>query len=122
VKKKITIKDIVILQLVVIIYSTANIIAKIAAGSIGIWFFLCFGLEFVVLAIYAVLWQQMIKKFDLSIAYANRAMEIFWSLVWAVLLFHNQITIPKLVGVVLVVIGIFIINSDQKDGEEEIHV
>ena len=123
-KKKITIKDIVILQLVIIIYSISSVIAKFASGqeSLSIGFMLFYAAEIAVLGIYAILWQQMIKKFDLSIAYANRAMVLLWSMVWAVLIFHNQITIQNVLGIILVIIGTVIVNGDNKAEEEAAHV
>ena len=77
-------------------------------------------MEIVALGIYAVFWQQIIKKFDLSIAYANRAMVLVWSMVWAVIVFHDQVTIQNIVGVLLVTIGTFIVNTDQKAEESEV--
>ena len=69
-------------------------------------------MEFVALGVYALLWQQMIKRFELSVAYANRSMAVVWSMVWAVIFFHDTITVQNVAGVVLVVIGIWIINTD----------
>lgn len=82
-------------------------------------FFLFYGLEVAVLGIYAILWQQVIKKFDLSIAYANKAMGILWSMIWAVLLFHNEITLQNIAGVALVVAGTIILNRDLKEEKHE---
>ena len=75
---------------------------------------LFFGLEFILLGIYALLWQQMIKKFELSVAYANRAMAILWSMIWAVLFFHDRITIRNIVGVAIVLVGIVLVNTDKE--------
>lgn len=69
-------------------------------------------MEFVILAVYAVLWQQMIKRFELSVAYANRSMAVVWSMVWAVIFFHNTITLQNIAGVLLVVIGTILVNSE----------
>ena len=66
------------------------------------------------LGIYALLWQQMIKKFELSVAYANRAMAILWSMIWAVLFFHDRITIRNIVGVAIVLVGIVLVNTDKE--------
>ena len=113
-EKKISIKSIIILQLVVAIYTLSNVAAKGAAGyemmSWGFVFF--FGLEVAILGAYAILWQQIIKRFDLSIAYANRAMAILWSLVWAVVFFHEEITLNNVIGVVIVLAGTMLVNAD----------
>ena len=112
------------MQLVIIIYSISSVIAKFASGqdSLSMGFMLFYAAEIAVLGIYAILWQQMIKKFDLSIAYANRAMVLLWSMVWAVLIFHDQITIQNVFGIILVIIGTVIVNGDNKAEEEAAHV
>ena len=116
-RKKISFKDIILLQLVVMIYTMSTIIGKFAAGASqeSFWrFVLLYGAEIGVLGIYAVLWQQMIKRFELSVAYANRAGALLWSLLWAVLIFGEQLTAQKIVGALLVVAGTVIINGGKE--------
>ena len=109
-------KNILQLQTVVIIYTISRVMAKRASGhkEEHLLFLLFFGLEFILLGIYALLWQQMIKKFELSVAYANRAMAILWSMIWAVLFFHDRITIRNIVGVAIVLVGIVLVNTDKE--------
>ncbi len=81
-------------------------------------FIVFYGLEIVVLGIYAILWQQAIKKIDLSIAYANKAMGVLWSMIWAVIIFHNQITLQNVIGVLLVIAGTIVLNSSESEEAE----
>jgi len=113
-------KNIVLLQGVIILYTISSVMSKEASASDGnlFRFLLFFGLEFVFLGIYAILWQQMIKRFELSVAYANRSMAVVWSMIWAVIFFHDTITIKNVIGVALVVIGTIIINTDT-EGEAD---
>ena len=67
------------------------------------------------LAIYAVLWQQVIKRFDISIAYANKAMVLLWGLLWSVVIFHEKITFRKALGVLIVIAGVVILNLPEKE-------
>ena len=107
-------KDILILQLIIMIYTFSGICAKLASGQETLFRLLLFtGLEFLCLAVYAILWQQAIKKFDLSVAYANRAMVLLWSMIWAVLVFHDTITLKNILGVALVIAGTFVINTEK---------
>ncbi len=108
------IKNIIMLQGVIVIYTISSIMSKNASANKDepLKFLFFFGMEFVILAIYAVLWQQMIKRFELSVAYANRSMSILWSMVWAVVFFHDNITVNNIIGVLLVVIGTIIINTE----------
>ena len=107
-------KDLLILQLIIMIYTFSSICAKLASGQETLFRLLFFtGLEFLCLAVYAILWQQAIKKFDLSVAYANRAMVLLWSMIWAVLVFHDTITLKNILGVALVIAGTFVINTEK---------
>jgi drug/metabolite transporter (DMT)-like permease len=76
-------------------------------------------MEFVLLGVYALLWQQMIKRFELSVAYANRSMAVVWSMVWAVVFFHDTITLRNVIGVLLVVAGTVIINTDKEEQADD---
>ena len=118
---KTKIKNIILLQGVVIIYTLSGIMSKNASANGGypVKFLIFFALEFLLLAVYAVLWQQMIKRFELSVAYANRSMAVLWSMLWAVLFFHDEITVKNIMGVVLVTAGTVIINTDVQSEEGE---
>ena len=118
------VKNILMLQAVVVIYTLSSVVAKLATGKelFSFSFFLFYGLEIAILGVYAILWQQMIKRFDLSIAYANRAMALLWSALWAVLLFHEGLGPKQAAGIVLVILGTVIVNTDtpsKKEDEEE---
>ena len=77
-----------------------------------------FGLEFVILALYAIIWQQVIKKFQLSVAIANKATTLLWSMLWNFLIFSTGITPFKVVGVLVVVLGVIIMNSEEQGDEQ----
>lgn len=112
-KNRLLWKNVILLQGVVMIYTLSSMMAKFAAKQqmLTVGFFLFYGLELVFLGIYAVCWQQMIKKFELSVAYANRAMALVWSMIWAFFIFHEKITGNNIIGVLLVMAGIMIINT-----------
>ena len=110
-------KNVLMLQGVIVLYSVSSVMSKEASGSGGdiLRFLFFFGMEFVMLGVYAILWQQMIKRFELSVAYANRPMAVVWSMVWAVVFFHDTITIQNILGVLLVVIGTWILNTGTEE-------
>ncbi len=116
VEKKVKIKQLIILQAIIMIYTLSSVVAKFASGEefLTFKFIVFYGLEILILGIYAILWQQIIKKFDLSIAYANKAMSLLWSLLWAILFFKESITVKNVIGVIIVIIGTIIVNSDDK--------
>lgn len=116
IKKKTKLRDIFILQLVIAIYTLSTVFAKFASGQefLSFKFILFYGIEMVILGLYAIIWQQLIKKFDISIAYANKAMGLLWSIIWAILIFKDTITIKNIIGVVIVIIGTIIVNSEDE--------
>lgn len=102
------------LQLVVMIYTLSSVAAKFTSGyePLSLPFLLFYGTEILILGIYAIAWQQIIKRCDLSVAYANRSMAILWSLIWTVLFFHETLTVKNIIGVLIVFAGTMIVNSD----------
>ena len=112
--KKNFIKNIIILQVIIMIYTLSTVAAKFASNEEFLsWkFILFYGIEILILGVYAILWQQIIKKFDISIAYANKAMSLLWSVVWAIVFFKEEITIQNIIGIILVIIGTLIVNSE----------
>lgn len=109
------IKNIIILQVIILIYTLSTVTAKFASNEefLSFKFILFYGLEILILGVYAILWQQIIKKFEISVAYANRAMSLLWSIVWAIVFFGEQITLKNVIGVIIVIIGTIIVNSDE---------
>ena len=120
-KKGVTLKNILLLQAIIIIYTISSVMAKFASASAEapLRMLVFLGLEFMILAIYAVLWQQMIKRFDLSVAYANRSMAILWSMIWAVIFFHDEITLRNILGVLIVLMGTVIVNLDAREEAQD---
>ncbi|WP_035793378.1 transporter [Butyrivibrio sp. AE3006] len=115
--KKVSLKAILFLQGAVLIYSLTTVISKIVSNYefLSAKFILFYMLDFAVLGVYAILWQQLLKKFELSIAYANKAMTLLWSLLWSVILFHGEVTVPKAIGVALVITGTIILNKPARE-------
>ena len=114
--RKITLLSILIIQLGVVIYTGSGICSKMTANYPAMAFMWLFwlGLEVVFLGVYAIFWQQIIKRFDLSIAYANRAFAIFWSTLWAMLIFREKVTPANTIGVIVIFAGIMLVNQDAK--------
>ena len=113
--KKSFIKNIIILQVIILIYTLSTVTAKFASQEefLSFKFIMLYGLEICILGVYAILWQQIIKKFEILVAYANRAMSLLWSIVWAIVFFGEQITLKNIIGVIIVIIGTIIVNSDE---------
>ncbi len=115
------IKYFFILHLMLMLYSMSGIASKLAAGTkfLSFKFCLCYGVIILLLGIYAIGWQQIIKHLPLTTAFSNKAVTIIWGLVWGALLFHEKITAGKIAGVILVVIGIVLFAKADNETEKE---
>lgn len=111
-------KRLFVLHLNILLFSFTGIFSKFCANSVsenGIFnihtmFFAA--LMLINCGIYAVFWQQNLKHFDVNVAYAHRAIYNVWSLLWAVLIFSERITIGNVFGTILIIAGIWVIQSD----------
>lgn len=113
------IKNIILLQAVVIIYTFTSIVGKIASDAdvMSAKFIGYYALDIMILGVYAICWQQMLKRFDLAVAYANRAMAILWTGVWAVVFFKDNLSIRQIAGIVIVMIGTVIVNLRHEESD-----
>lgn len=117
-KQKVDIKKIIILQTIVFIYSIGSVLSKVASNQMkihGIFSFQFIGLLFcmiMILAFYALFWQKLLKTTDLTIAYANKGMVLFWSLLWSILLFHETVTIYNVIGIAFIIAGILVVTAN----------
>ena len=59
-----------------------------------------------VMGLYAVLWQQVLKRIELSIAYMFKGTSIIFVMLFAYVLFGEQITWNNIVGAAIIIIGI----------------
>lgn len=126
-------KDMLMLQVVFLIYSFTSLAQKLTSsylpeGADSLQEFLTqlFNVKLILsgilvvtlLGVYALLWQQVIKRFELSVAYANKAVTLLWALVWGILIFHEEITVGKVVGILVVMIGIYVLNTGKEQENE----
>lgn len=100
------------------LYALSDVFSKSAAGTqFASWqFFVFYALVLVMLGIYALGWQQVIKRLPLTTAYANRAITIVWGIFWGAVLFGEAVTIGKLVGAVIIIVGIVLFVRADHDG------
>lgn len=107
------------LHLLLAIYSLCSICGKLASGFAFLsWqFILCYGGMIAVLGVYAIGWQQIIKRMPLTSAYANKAVTIVWGIIWGALLFREAVTPMKLLGSAIVLTGVVLFSLADGEGE-----
>ena len=113
-------KTILALNLLLMVYSMSGICSKLAAKEEGITFKFCFYYACIIglLGVYAIGWQQIIKRIPLTTALANKAVTVIWGLIWGLIFFKEEITPVKITGVLLVVAGVILYAIADNDGTE----
>ena len=78
-------------------------------------FMMMYGFVIMLLAVYAIFWQQIIKNMPLTAAYANRAITVLWGMLWGLIIFKEKITLGKVAGAALVIAGIILFALSDRE-------
>lgn len=113
------IKWIFIMHVMLLFYSAGSISSKLASKEtfMSFRFLLLYGILLLVLAGYAIGWQQVIKHLPLTTAYANKAITIIWGILWGSLVFHERVTVGKLIGALFVLGGIVLYAGAERNAK-----
>lgn len=115
-RKKINIGILILLHAGLLVSSLSGVCSKKAALSdaFSLNFFFWYGLVLVSMFVYALLWQQILKRMDLTTAYANKPVGLVWGMIWGVLLFKETISWRMILGAAVIFAGIFlVVTSDE---------
>ena len=105
------------LHLLLVLYCCSGILSMIASGYdfLSAGFCVCYAGIIVLLGIYAICWQQIIKRLPLTTAYANRAVTVVWGMVWGVVVFKEHLGILQVFGGIVVLIGVALFASSDSE-------
>lgn len=108
------------LHVLLAVYSLSGICGKLAATFevMSFGFILCYAGLLFIYGIYALCWQQIIKRLSLTVAFANKAITVVWGIIWGYLFFDEAITLQKLIGAAMVMTGIVIYAATGDDLKE----
>lgn len=101
----------VALHIELLLFSLGGICSKIAGhyDFLSFWFIFFYGLVILNLGLYAIVWQQIIKKLPLNTAYSNKAVTIAWGILWGFLFFQETVKWNMILGAAIVIIGVLIV-------------
>lgn len=108
------IKKYIYLHALFFIYSLTAILGKLASNVtfMSLKFIFFYGSILLILFLYAILWQQIIKRMSLVTAYTNKAIVVVWGMLWGNLIFGERITLGMIIGTIIIFIGIYLVASD----------
>ena len=98
----------------IVLFSFAGVLLKMASSYNMLsynFLILCTG-ALVINVIYAFIWQRVLKIIDISIIYSVRSLVVILSLMWAVVIFKENITINNIIGAIFIILGIIMVKKD----------
>lgn len=113
-------KVLLLLHGVLLVLSLSGVASKLASRQefLSLPFCMFYGVVLLILAFYALAWQQVIKRLPLTFAYANRAITVVWGIVWGALFFGERVTALMLTGAIIIIVGIVLYALDGTEGDE----
>lgn len=112
-------KNYIQLHLNILLFSLTSVFSKLASveynknGLKGIMLYVFLFLMIANCGVYALAWQQVIKKFPLSTAYANRSVYLLWSQLWAWIIFHENLSLRNIIGILVILAGVLVVQSNE---------
>lgn len=93
-----------------LLYACVTLFTKYAAQHEFLSWQYCVGLcgAIGVMGAYAICWQQVLKRIELSTAYMFKGTSLIFVMLLAALFFSEQITLMNMIGAVVIVFGIIL--------------
>lgn len=99
-----------ILHISIVINSLSGAASKMAGKQdfLSFRFFFYYGLVLLATFLFALIWQQVLKHMSLTFAFTNKPINMVWSLVWGIVIFHEKLTWKMALGSAIILAGIMI--------------
>ncbi len=110
------VKSLLMLHIMFLFYSFAGICSKLASRQhfFSRQFILYYLTVLLILIAYAFLWQQILKRMSLLIAFSNKSVTMIWGMLWGSILFGESIEVKNMIGAVVIMFGIYMVMSDSE--------
>ena len=115
-KRGVTLPLLILLHGSLLFSSLSGVCSKMAARQplLSGPFFFWYGLVLVIMFGDALVWQQVLKRMPLTVAYANRPVSLIWGMLWGSLIFQERITWNMILGAGVIAVGIcLVVTSDE---------
>lgn len=117
------------IQPAVILFSSVSVLAKLASDMLpprgqaaAPWDYAILiltdfrivalvALMFLILGLYAVVWQMLIKNAQIAVIYANKSSYLLWAQAAAILFFGERLNAANVVGICVIFSGIMLSNG-----------
>lgn len=93
-----------------LIYASTFVFTKSASQHqfLSLLYIMCLVGAIAVMGVYALLWQQVIKRMPIAEAYMFKGTSLIFVLLLSALIFGEAITLTNIIGAVVIIVGIVI--------------
>ena len=114
---KISFKILIALHLFLFLNSLLGTSSKFASQEsfLSKRFLIFYAIALFNMGLYAIVWQQLIKRIQLTTAYSNKAICMIWTVLWGWLFFHEKISLWKIFGVCFIIAGIILVVTADEE-------
>ena len=104
-----------LLQVGYFVFSLSGIFLKSGANFpvLSLGFLLRYGASLLCVFFFALLWQQVLREYELMTAYAWRGVLFLWTFLWAVLFFGESVTLNNVIGAAVILCGVFLVSRGE---------
>lgn len=98
------------LFLATLLQSAASLFMKLASSEGG-FTSLClfyYGVSLLCLGVYAVAWQLLLEKMQLSVAYLSNGLLYVFMFIWATVIFRENVSFGQIAGCAVILSGIVV--------------
>ena len=105
----------IVLHISLLFSSLSGVCSKMAAAQTDLkgfcmWYFAVL----LIMAVYAVIWQQILKHLPLTVAYANKPVSLIWGMIWGTFIFGEKITWNMILGAAVIFFGIYLVVTSNE--------
>lgn len=97
------------------VFSLSSVFLKKGSNSpvLSLGFLLFYGTSLLCVFFFALVWQQVLREYELMTAYAWRGVLFLWTFLWAVLFFGESVTLNNIVGAVVILCGVILVSRSE---------
>lgn len=120
-KKSRNLLSFLFMHIAFLVYTLYPLLGKFATRyeMLSFQFVALYCVVFAILFLYAILWQQVLKRIPLTTAIANKSITIVWGMIFGLLIFGEGISLKMLIGAVLILSGILILSTEKEKPQED---
>lgn len=108
--------SIFLMQSSALLFSFSNVFSKFAAMKpfLSFEFVVLYACSLGIMFLYAILWQQILKRVSMIVAYSNRLVAMIWGVVWGCIIFGEKISSTNIIGTGIIFVGLYIMESSDE--------